>query len=1138
MFRLHVVCGVFQRNVQQYFSSVSGYLFIVVFVTSCALLAFNPRFFAENLANLDQLSQFFPLLLLFLIPAISMGVWADERKQGTDSLLFTLPASDFEILLGKYLAIVAVYTIALLFSLTQLIPLSWLGNPDYGVIVATYIGYWLVGVALLSVGMFASSLTSSSTIAFILGALFCAVPVLIGYFFGGYTWLKQWSVPWHLKEFTLGLIPLEGVVYFATIVVLFLYLNLVVITRRHWSRGQQFSLAGHFVVRIAALIVAVFAVNLIFTRANSIFPGRMDLTSEQRYSLHPTSRAVIQRARQNERPVTVQAFISRDMPPQLINTRKYLTGLLRQFDRVGGNNLDVRFVDIDPASYEVKEAKQVGIEPRTIRYSKGGQTVEQEVFMGAVVTSSLDEVVLSNIERESSLEYRLTRAIATTTSKEKRLTVGILETDLNFAGLRWEGNGQAEPAILDWGFEKTMEAMRKHYNVVRVSADDLGRWADRLKQPVDDSQPDADEPSDTQPNSSADATDETAATESWRQELPDVLLVAGPSSLDNATMLDLITYLRQGQPALILADPLPFHWQSKAPDFFGIVYAPSQPRTRPQMGFPASSYQMPKANLGLSVADVDDSEASIQANVQLGNQPNSFFDVVFRYSDELNYWSLRLTSSGNLQLIKHIDGNEQSIESLELPNFDPLVAVELEVELRDNQIAWKCGMTEGQIEDRFNRQATWHGVHVASAATLLNSFQIHKLDAAETAAGDAEGTASPLKPKEAPRTLFSGDFRGRCSLLCQTLGIRWPYDQVAWQLYNPHPDFEPVNNALVADQELPEFYGPNKFLMLFATSYSDHEAFNAEDAITRGLSEMLLVQPGAIEPRQDSQLTFQPLISLTAGDSGLTPLDELTTNLQVTAVNPLTGETQTQNVPSFATGSDLLTMDPEAVTRERSQQELVLAARIQGDNLHAVYVADSDFLAEFSHVQAAELEQNVDNLAFLENAIESLAGDSRFVGLRNRRPTPRTLTEFEKSIEQFRQQRAARDEQATRARQKKLDSLREKIAQVEEQLSNDSEMSMMARRQQEAIVAQQSSVELRRTERRLEEELEKALQDSRIEERRQIAARENWTTAISVLFAPLPALLLGIVVFFVKWSSERSQVTSERKVTGGSNGQN
>ena len=114
--RPHVILAVFKRNFLSYFSSVIGYLFVVAFVGLMAYRAFTPEFFADNQATLDQLNGWFSLILLFIIPAIAMTSWSEEKKQGTDELLFTLPVHDIEILLGKYLALLAIYTTALAFS--------------------------------------------------------------------------------------------------------------------------------------------------------------------------------------------------------------------------------------------------------------------------------------------------------------------------------------------------------------------------------------------------------------------------------------------------------------------------------------------------------------------------------------------------------------------------------------------------------------------------------------------------------------------------------------------------------------------------------------------------------------------------------------------------------------------------------------------------------------------------------------------------------------------------------------------------------------------------------------------------------------------------------------------------------------
>ena len=143
MLRSYVIWAVFCRNVAAYFSSVLGYLFIVVFVLAMASYAYTPMFFANNVATLDQLNNVFPWLLLFIVPAITMSAWADEKKLGTEELLFTLPAADVEILLGKYFSVLAVYSIALAFSLCQLFVLGLYADPDWGLLFATYVGYWL-----------------------------------------------------------------------------------------------------------------------------------------------------------------------------------------------------------------------------------------------------------------------------------------------------------------------------------------------------------------------------------------------------------------------------------------------------------------------------------------------------------------------------------------------------------------------------------------------------------------------------------------------------------------------------------------------------------------------------------------------------------------------------------------------------------------------------------------------------------------------------------------------------------------------------------------------------------------------------------------------------------------------------------
>ncbi|MEK6236002.1 MAG: hypothetical protein N2C14_14945, partial [Planctomycetales bacterium] len=160
---LHTTFAIFKRNFLNYFSNPTGYVFICVFVLASAYAAYwGNEFFNANLANLDQLNKVLPWMMLFFIPAITMGIWAEERREGTDELLLTIPAGDFEVVLGKYLASVAIFSAALLFSVSHLVVLGL--QPNMGVLLlilggafATVGSVWAV-VSILTRGMNPSEL--------------------------------------------------------------------------------------------------------------------------------------------------------------------------------------------------------------------------------------------------------------------------------------------------------------------------------------------------------------------------------------------------------------------------------------------------------------------------------------------------------------------------------------------------------------------------------------------------------------------------------------------------------------------------------------------------------------------------------------------------------------------------------------------------------------------------------------------------------------------------------------------------------------------------------------------------------------------------------------------------------------------
>jgi ABC-2 type transport system permease protein len=176
-----VIRAIARRELRSYLGNPAGYVFLTLFIAVTGTGAFlQPGFFARNLGDLALLNKVMPLILMLFVPAVTMNVWAEERRRGTDELLLTLPVRDLEVVLGKYFGALGVYTVGLLFALAHVFVLRRLGDPDLGLMFATYLGYWLVGVAFVAVGLLASMFSSNATVAFILGALGCAGLVFAG----------------------------------------------------------------------------------------------------------------------------------------------------------------------------------------------------------------------------------------------------------------------------------------------------------------------------------------------------------------------------------------------------------------------------------------------------------------------------------------------------------------------------------------------------------------------------------------------------------------------------------------------------------------------------------------------------------------------------------------------------------------------------------------------------------------------------------------------------------------------------------------------------------------------------------------------------------------------------------------------
>jgi ABC-2 type transport system permease protein len=238
------ITAIFKREILGYFGSPVAYVFIAIFLLLLGFFTFYvSHFFEMGQADLQAFFEWHPWVYMFLIPAVAMRLWAEERRMGTVELILTFPLTVTEAIVGKFLAAWAFIGIGLILTFPMVITVMYLGDPDLGAVFCGYVGSFLMAGAFLSVGSMTSSLTRSQVVSFIVAVVICLFFILAGYppVTGVFSaWAPGWlldivsnlSFLSHFMSLQRGVIDLRDVIYFASVMFFMLFANSMIIQNR------------------------------------------------------------------------------------------------------------------------------------------------------------------------------------------------------------------------------------------------------------------------------------------------------------------------------------------------------------------------------------------------------------------------------------------------------------------------------------------------------------------------------------------------------------------------------------------------------------------------------------------------------------------------------------------------------------------------------------------------------------------------------------------------------------------------------------------------------------------------------------------------------------------------------------------
>ena len=386
--------AIYSKELRQFLNSLIAYVVIGVFLTGIGLLMWvfpETSVLNYGFADMESLFSLGPFVFMFLIPAITMRMLAEERRTGTIELLLTKPLTEWQIVMGKYLAAFTLVVFSVLPTLVYFYSVYQLGNPignlDVPGITGSYLGLILLGGVFTAIGLAASSFTENQIVSFILAVFLCfflytGVSSLADLLKGEWAiYLEEMSLSYHYDALSRGLIDTRNVAFFVSTVVFILIVTQWRLIARKLSYKPVRS-------RLMKRVILAFVLLLVFNILAANFFYRYDLTEDKRYTLKPATKELL---RQLEAPMTIEVLLAGDLPSGFERFRRAIKQTIEEFDVYKPGAINYFFVDPSAAEDAKTRNENIaylmsqGFEPTRVFDTQDGKQIQKIIFPYVIV---------------------------------------------------------------------------------------------------------------------------------------------------------------------------------------------------------------------------------------------------------------------------------------------------------------------------------------------------------------------------------------------------------------------------------------------------------------------------------------------------------------------------------------------------------------------------------------------------------------------------------------------------------------------------------------------------------------------------------------------------------------------------------